>query len=125
MSFLTCFCDLPQNEHLSRSPPSPIRATYVLPAQRPLTGELACNNVACPGVTARARAVRSTLPGRSHNHRPLRTGCFGVSVHPCGGDRGLLPAAEHLVDQAVLLGLVGREDLVTVNVLADLVHAPA
>src|SRR3954471_16957776 len=32
MSFLTCFCDLPQNEHFSRSPPSPIRATYVLPA---------------------------------------------------------------------------------------------
>src|SRR3954452_1924317 len=27
MSFLTCFCDLPQNEHLSRSPPSPMRAT--------------------------------------------------------------------------------------------------
>ena len=32
MSFLTCFCDLPQKEHFSRSPPSPIRATYVLPA---------------------------------------------------------------------------------------------
>src|SRR6266516_5427130 len=32
MSFFTCFCDLPQNEHFSRSPPSPIRATYVLPA---------------------------------------------------------------------------------------------
>src|SRR5689334_17877782 len=32
MSFLTCFCDLPQKEHLSRSPPSPIRATYDLPA---------------------------------------------------------------------------------------------
>src|SRR5579859_6725254 len=32
MSFFTCFCDFPQNEHLSRSPPSPIRATYVLPA---------------------------------------------------------------------------------------------
>src|SRR3954470_16961138 len=28
MSFLTCFCDLPQNEHFSRSPPSPMRATY-------------------------------------------------------------------------------------------------
>src|ERR1700751_4626479 len=27
MSFLTCFCDLPQNEHFSRSPPSPMRAT--------------------------------------------------------------------------------------------------
>src|SRR5262249_35656984 len=37
MSFFTCFCDFPQNEHFSRSPPSPIRATYVLPA---LTGPL-------------------------------------------------------------------------------------
>src|SRR5687768_5930059 len=40
MSFLTCFCDFPQKEHFSRSPPSPIRATYVSPcAHRPtLTG---------------------------------------------------------------------------------------
>jgi hypothetical protein len=29
---LTCFWDFPQKEHFSRSPPSPIRATYVLPA---------------------------------------------------------------------------------------------
>src|SRR5665811_172655 len=27
MSFLTCFWLLPQNEHFSRSPPSPMRAT--------------------------------------------------------------------------------------------------
>src|SRR3989442_1803482 len=27
MSFLTCFCDFPQNEHFSRSPPSPNFAT--------------------------------------------------------------------------------------------------
>src|SRR5664279_760859 len=30
MSFLTCFCDLPQKEHFSRSPPSPMRATRTL-----------------------------------------------------------------------------------------------
>src|SRR6478736_4675807 len=30
MSFFTCFCDFPQKEHFSRSPPSPIRATYGL-----------------------------------------------------------------------------------------------
>src|SRR6267154_695320 len=34
MSFLTCFCDLPQKEHFSRSPPSPIRATDVSPCVR-------------------------------------------------------------------------------------------
>ena len=31
MSFLTCFCDLPQNEHLSSSPPSPNLATSSAP----------------------------------------------------------------------------------------------
>ena len=30
MSFLTCFWLFPQNEHLSRSPPSPMRATAAL-----------------------------------------------------------------------------------------------
>src|SRR5438270_8276375 len=30
MSFLTCFWLLPQNEHFSRSPPSPMRATQSL-----------------------------------------------------------------------------------------------
>src|SRR2546423_5287410 len=29
MSFFTCFCDLPQKEHFSRSPPSPNLATSV------------------------------------------------------------------------------------------------
>src|ERR1051325_8710978 len=31
MSFLTCFWLFPQNEHLSRSPPSPMRATRLSP----------------------------------------------------------------------------------------------
>src|SRR5690349_24355708 len=31
MSFLTCFCDLPQNEHFSSSPPSPNLATDAPP----------------------------------------------------------------------------------------------
>src|SRR5579884_1616223 len=31
MSFLTCFCDLPQKLHLTRSPPSPNFATPGLP----------------------------------------------------------------------------------------------
>src|ERR1700685_4855969 len=39
MSFLTCFWLLPQNEHFSRSPPSPMRATQILlcmvPPRRP------------------------------------------------------------------------------------------
>src|SRR3974390_12466 len=39
MSFLTCFWLFPQNEHFSRSPPSPMRATQLLlymgPPRRP------------------------------------------------------------------------------------------
>src|SRR5205807_9507795 len=39
MSFLTCFWLLPQNEHFSKSPPSPMRATqillYLAPPRRP------------------------------------------------------------------------------------------
>src|SRR5215469_7990229 len=31
MSFLTCFWLFPQNEHFSKSPPSPMRATQLLP----------------------------------------------------------------------------------------------
>src|SRR6478752_4589654 len=31
MSFFTCFCDLPQNEHFSSSPPSPNFATLGYP----------------------------------------------------------------------------------------------
>src|SRR5688572_15801852 len=52
MSFLTCFCDLPQNEHFRSSPPSPNLAT-TLPSpplstcwlaygrDRPLVGDIA------------------------------------------------------------------------------------
>src|SRR5690242_8107083 len=58
MSFLTCFCDFPQNEHLSRSPPSPIRATYVLPACMGPSG------LTVPiGPGSRTDLAASTLPG--------------------------------------------------------------
>src|SRR5438874_9752530 len=35
MSFLTCFCDFPQKEHFSRSPPSPNFATRCSQLQEP------------------------------------------------------------------------------------------
>src|SRR5215510_368004 len=99
MSFFTCFCDLPQNEHLSRSPPSPIRATYVLPA----------TSLVRHALTAYARAprapgffVESTLPAGALRGEPGG----GVSVSSRCDDR-LLAAREDLVDQAVLLRLLG------------------
>src|SRR3989440_5759650 len=36
MSFLTCFCDFPQKEHFSRSPPSPNFATRCSQLQEPI-----------------------------------------------------------------------------------------
>src|SRR4051794_4212939 len=135
MSFFTCFCDLPQNEHLSRSPPSPIRATYVLPAL--------CVATRCVATIVATNRRRGTARPRSQAcHPPSRRylsevtkptpgrvmfwGCRRpVSVDLSGRDRGLLPAGENAVDDAVLLGLLGSEDLVAVDVLADLRHVPA
>jgi len=54
---LTCFWDFPQKEHFSRSPPSPIRATYISPcAHRPTcTGPgLRTTRLVCPVADATA-----------------------------------------------------------------------
>src|ERR1700712_5241301 len=80
ISFLTCFCDLPQNEHFSSSPPSPNFATCPLP------------------LSADARDLRHL---------------------------GQLAGQDDLVDDAVVLGLVGVHDEVAVGVLADLLHGLA
>src|SRR3954470_16680177 len=79
MSFFTCFCDFPQNEHFSRSPPSPNLAT-----------------VADPLVLVSA-------------------GCR----HPAALV-GELPGGDHLVDDAVLLGLDRGQDEIPVCVTIQL-----
>src|SRR4051812_34916503 len=82
MSFLTCFCDFPQKEHFSRSPPSPIRATYVL---LELNGRLAPT----PGPRLSAslpshrlpnrvtEAACSTLPAKGPFSDPPKRACQG------------------------------------------------
>src|SRR6202051_4728218 len=63
MSFLTCFWLLPQNEHFSRSPPSPMRAmvveSYFLLAvgRRP-------SDTSVPTLPARSVGVRPIGPDR-------------------------------------------------------------
>src|SRR5215813_14285454 len=42
-----------------------------------------------------------------------------------GGQQALLPAADHVIDQAVILSLVSGQDLVAVDVLADLLNGAA
>src|SRR5688572_18037029 len=78
MSFLTCFCDLPQKLHFSSSPPSPNLATRSFP-------------------------LRSSAGGRD--------GAARVGELPCG---------DHLVDDAVLLGLGSGQHEVAVGVSGHL-----
>src|SRR5690349_21803833 len=82
MSFLTCFWDFPQKEHFSRSPPSPIRATYVL---LELIGRLAPKpgrgrNAPLPSHRLPNRvteAACSTLPAKGRFSDPPKRACQG------------------------------------------------
>src|SRR3954463_15655968 len=120
MSFLTCFWLLPQNEHLSRSPPSPMRATVCFPFawETPRSSDSWC-----------CLMSDGTLPGPPFGP-PLARFTSTWTVPRGGGryrsgsaDVGVvhLPGGDDLVDQAVRQGVLGREDLVALDVLADLV----
>src|SRR3954470_23552023 len=68
MSFLTCFWLLPQNEHLSKSPPSPMRA--MMPqGLLPMSTYRSC-----------LPRVSQTLPVRSGPPRPLTPNSF-LGIH--------------------------------------------
>src|SRR5665811_787326 len=130
MSFLTCFWLFPQKEHLSRSAPSPIRATVIpsvesdsLPARRrqaaraivrapPLhttPGPMSAAN----GPIGVSPSSFTPLPGRPWSRAPrprrLRSG-----LRDCRS----LAAGQHLVDDPVLDRLLGGEDLVALDVVA-------
>src|SRR6478735_7945232 len=108
MSFLTCFWLFPQKEHFSRSPPSPMRATWVL------SSFLADRSAGDQVPTTRMTAVPPTLPRGTHervDHRG-RVGGFDAG----SADSGRLAVADHLVDEAVLERLGGGQDLVALDV---------
>ena len=65
MSFLTCYWLFPQNEHFSRSPPSPMRA-MVLVAYFLLTGSIVLCRVYFPDAT---RLLRSYATVRAESRR--------------------------------------------------------
>src|SRR3954452_25440599 len=92
MSFLTCFWLLPQNEHFRRSE-SP---NFAIPLVPPEPSGRAPHPASAPILRARRR-------GRSKFRRDL-------------------PARDHLVDQTVVLGLLGGHDEVAVGVLPDLLE---
>src|SRR4051812_29623211 len=94
ISFFTCFCDLPQNEHFRSSPPSPNLAT-VTPPLRTLSAYSACPD-------------RTSLVGQL----PRGDDLIDDAVHP-----GLLGlhhevAIRVLVDLLDRLARVLRQDLV-------------
>src|SRR5215211_964632 len=113
MSFLTCFWLFPQKEHFSRSPPSPMRATGGHPPIRP-------NYCANDGASYWPLDVTPCRPRRGAGHEVPADECTGL-----GEDRGPLAGLEHRVDEAVLDGRLGGEDLVALDVAADLLDALA
>src|SRR4051812_26414137 len=130
MSFLTCFCDLPQKEHFSRSLVSPTRATDA--------PSLGSSNV--PDATFRRGSPHPLKPARARRVAPFRSernavsgppGPFEVATDPVGrpADHARMPPAprrrtasgwcwsarserrlargEDLVDEAVVLRGLG------------------
>ena len=71
MSFLTCFWLFPQNEHFSRSPPSPMRA-MVLGAYFLFTGLMVLCRVYFPTLPACSTAMRPIEPNRVGDIRVVR-----------------------------------------------------
>jgi len=101
MSFFTCFCDFPQNEHLRSSPPSPNFATLVTCFRGPVRD---------PSFGAQYVAFRATR----------WDGLGEWSSCPNGSVFDGVSALDDLVDHAVLLGVACVENEVAVLVDAKL-----
>src|SRR3954447_9663351 len=133
MSFLTCFWLFPQNEHLSRSPPSPMRATCrsSLVAEGGRENGRPAPDVISPRFASSSfNAGVGALPSPFRRQRTRSCTSTAPDARGARGRRGSdrrrrLAADEDLVDQAVLLGLVGGEDLVALDVGANLLDAAA
>src|SRR4051812_9119053 len=105
MSFFTCFWLFPQKEHLSRSPPSPMRAkSGPSSSGPPLCGE-ALQYDGTASRPAFGPVARAEL--------------LSVELRSAGQRGGRLAGHQHLVDEPVRLRLLRREDLVALDVLAD------
>src|SRR3954447_9957396 len=120
MSFLTCFWLFPQKEHLSRSPPSPIRATRTSPSfargrSGPVSTTVQPSEPRGSPLTPRRPIQRDRSAGRSRNGGSGRA----------DREPGCLPGLDHLVDEPVIDRVLRREDLVALDVQTDLILGPA
>src|SRR5450759_3056675 len=137
MSFLTCFWLLPQNEHFNRSPPSPMRATrrsfpsvllnappaktspahlllpcrFFVPCRRYLLAH------ADAPIERRCRVLVTGVPRRA-DKPPSDEQVSSLVARGLAGD-------QHLVDEAVLLGLGSGQDLVPLDIFLDQLHGAA
>src|SRR5215213_10884222 len=135
MSFFTCFWLFPQNEHFSRSPPSPIRATGCHPPVRPAW----CRWWSLPSAAGSLRdlwALRRVFAGVSSGVlRPYLLGAPLTGPHTRtlplarlqwettrrdpSGERGHPDARrQDRVDQAIVHRLFRGQDLVALDVTA-------
>src|SRR5580692_8988087 len=142
MSFFTCFWLFPQNEHFSRSPPSPMRATQFLlymgppapglgtsPARRacPAMPSTACYLTVPPcGVRWTNQTPSAAQEGRGEALPSLRGYRQGaLSAHRHGGCLPSLERRQHLIDEAVILGRGRAQELVALDVALDLLSVLA
>src|SRR5690625_5236805 len=107
MSFLTCFWLFPQNEHFSRSPPSPIRATGTSFRSGPV------RRVRRAGGHTSACVLDGT-PRWAHTSRS-EPACIAPMLRSRSLER-----LQNLIDEAVLDRALRGEDLVALDVATDL-----
>src|SRR5258708_7874213 len=124
MSFLTCFWLLPQNEHLSRSPPSPMRATGTDPfsQQSNRAMETYSPDPVFDGTVPGDQTLRSTTRcdyAGGERRTPLTAPSKPRTRSDPGRDRRL-EGLQHVIDQPVLHGLLRGQELVPFDVTGDL-----
>src|SRR4051812_37058779 len=120
MSFLTCFWLFPQKEHLSRSPPSPIRATRTSPSfargrSGPVSTTVQPSEPRGSPLTPRRPIQRDRSPDR------YRNGGSGRADR----EPRCLSGLDHFVDESVVDRVLRGQDLVALDVYTDLVLGPA
>src|SRR3954470_15299289 len=119
ISFLTCFWLFPQNEHFSRSPPSPMRATGATPHD---SGRW--THVRDPAPTDGVLLLFFELEGTPSHPRmgqDTATPCPAARIRSDRGG-GALQRLEDRVDQAVLHRRLRGQDLVPLDVRVDLLR---
>src|SRR4051794_23050561 len=112
MSFLTCFWLCPQKEHLSRSPPSPMRAMSADPS--PIWR--ARTTHPCDGTRSTRPRGSIRAPEFRVTRRPVELVLAVAADVAADSDRGELATLDDLVDDPVLLGVLRREDLLAFDV---------